>query len=48
MKVFMILEDISVTILAKNSEKYLKEVLRALAPLWRGGFVRYRIQRHHH
>ena len=28
----MILQDISVTILAKNSEKYLKEVLKALAP----------------
>lgn len=28
----MILEDISVTVLAKNSEKYLKEVLKALAP----------------
>lgn len=28
----MILQDISVTVLAKNSEKYLKEVLKALAP----------------
>lgn len=28
----MILEDISVTVLAKNSEKYLKEVLKSLAP----------------
>lgn len=28
----MILEDISVTVLAKNSEKYLKDVLKALSP----------------
>lgn len=28
----MILSDISVTVLAKNSEKYLKDVLKALAP----------------
>lgn len=28
----MILQDISVTVLAKNSEKYLKEVLKAVAP----------------
>lgn len=28
----MILEDISVTVLAKNSEKYIKDVLKSLAP----------------
>lgn len=28
----MILEDVSVTVLAKNSEKYLKEVLNSLSP----------------
>lgn len=28
----MILEDISVTVLAKNSQKYIKEVLKALSP----------------
>jgi glycosyltransferase involved in cell wall biosynthesis len=28
----MILEDISVTVLTKNSERYLKEVLKALSP----------------
>lgn len=28
----MILEDISVTVLAKNSQKYLKDVLKAVAP----------------
>lgn len=28
----MILEDISVTILTKNSQKYIKEVIKALAP----------------
>jgi glycosyltransferase involved in cell wall biosynthesis len=28
----MILENVSVTVLAKNSEKYLKDVLKALAP----------------